>query len=146
MREYGPVERRDVDEVLISKLPDRLTQEQKRRKVHNLLQELRRGGSIDGLAGAWKGGMTTDTSEAGMHSMPSPGAHGPTQCSTGRNRKSSTDIPSPPTSSVRCTLNACANAALPAWASGARRLLTSKAVSRRPAFTTKSTSWLRSRQ
>jgi ATP-dependent DNA helicase RecG len=46
VREHGPVERRDVDEALIPKLPDRLTPEQKRRKVHNLLQELRRGGSI----------------------------------------------------------------------------------------------------
>jgi ATP-dependent DNA helicase RecG len=40
------VERKDVDEVLVSKLPDRLTVEQKRRKVKNLLQELRREGKI----------------------------------------------------------------------------------------------------
>jgi ATP-dependent DNA helicase RecG len=44
--EHGPVERKDVDEVLVSKLPDRLTLEQKRRKVRNLLQELRREGKI----------------------------------------------------------------------------------------------------
>ncbi len=35
-----------VDDVLLSKLPDRLTSKQKQRKVHNLLQELRRSGSI----------------------------------------------------------------------------------------------------
>jgi hypothetical protein len=37
----------DVDQALISKLPDRLTDEQKRRKVHNLLQELGRSGRIE---------------------------------------------------------------------------------------------------
>lgn len=47
--EHGPVERRDVDQVLVSKLPDRLTLDQKRRKVRNLLQELRRAGRIANL-------------------------------------------------------------------------------------------------
>ncbi len=47
VREHQPVDRRDVDQLLVPKLPDRLTQEQKRRKVHNLLQELRRAGEID---------------------------------------------------------------------------------------------------
>lgn len=46
VEEHGPVKRSDVDDVLISKLPDRLTLEQKRRKVRNLLQELRRAGKI----------------------------------------------------------------------------------------------------
>ncbi len=46
---HGPVERKDVDEVLLSKLPDRLSQEQKRRKVRNFLQELRRSGQIVNL-------------------------------------------------------------------------------------------------
>jgi ATP-dependent DNA helicase RecG len=46
VREHGPVERRDVDEALVSKLPDRLTLKQKRLKVRNLLQELRREGRI----------------------------------------------------------------------------------------------------
>lgn len=46
VREHGPVERKDVDDVLIPKLPDRLNDQQKRRKVHNLLQELRRAGKI----------------------------------------------------------------------------------------------------
>lgn len=47
VQEHQPVARRDVDQVLIPKLPDRLTEEQKRRKVHNLLQELRRAGELD---------------------------------------------------------------------------------------------------
>lgn len=46
VREHGPVERKDVDQALVSKLPDRLAPEQKHRKVHNLLQELRRAGRI----------------------------------------------------------------------------------------------------
>lgn len=47
VREHQPVDRRDVDQLLLTKLPDRLSQEQKLRKVHNLLQELRRSGLID---------------------------------------------------------------------------------------------------
>ena len=46
VNEHGPVGRNEVDEVLVPKLPERLTAEQKRRRVHNLLQELRRSGSI----------------------------------------------------------------------------------------------------
>ena len=46
VREHEPVSRSDVDSALLSKLPDRLSPEQKRRKVQNLLQELRRSGSI----------------------------------------------------------------------------------------------------
>lgn len=46
LREHGPVDRAAVDDVLLSKLPDRLTSKQKQRKVHNLLQELRRSGII----------------------------------------------------------------------------------------------------
>lgn len=42
----GPARDRPVDDLLLPKLPDRMTAEQKRRKVHNLLQELRRGGRI----------------------------------------------------------------------------------------------------
>ena len=42
MDEHGPVGRREVDDLLLPKLPDRMSGEQKRRKVHNLLQELRR--------------------------------------------------------------------------------------------------------
>ena len=39
--------REDVDQLLVPKLPDRLTEEQKLRKVNNLLQELRRAGRIE---------------------------------------------------------------------------------------------------
>jgi ATP-dependent DNA helicase RecG len=46
LREHGPATRRDVDEALISKLPDRLSAAQKKNKVHNLLQELAHGGLI----------------------------------------------------------------------------------------------------
>lgn len=46
VREHGPVGRKEVDEVLVPKLPDRLTDEQKRRKVHNLMQGLRLSGRI----------------------------------------------------------------------------------------------------
>jgi ATP-dependent DNA helicase RecG len=46
VNEHGPVGRKEVDEVLVPKLPDRLTEDQKRRRAHNLLQELRRSGSI----------------------------------------------------------------------------------------------------
>ncbi|MFO0702059.1 MAG: hypothetical protein U0236_22825, partial [Nitrospira sp.] len=46
LREHGPVDRAAVDDVLLSKLPDRLTSKQKQRKVHNLLQELRRSDII----------------------------------------------------------------------------------------------------
>ncbi|MCC7020156.1 MAG: putative DNA binding domain-containing protein [Ardenticatenales bacterium] len=47
LREHGPVGREDVDQLLLPKLPDRLTEEQKLRRVSNLLQELRRSGRID---------------------------------------------------------------------------------------------------
>jgi ATP-dependent DNA helicase RecG len=46
VRQHGPVNRHDVDDALLSKLPDRLAPEQKRGKVHNLMQELRRAGTI----------------------------------------------------------------------------------------------------
>jgi ATP-dependent DNA helicase RecG len=46
VREHGPVDRKDIDDTLLAKLPDRLTPEQKQRKVQNLIQELRRSGSI----------------------------------------------------------------------------------------------------
>ena len=46
VRQHGPVSRKDIDDALLPKLPDRLTLEQKRDKVHNLIQGLRRSGSI----------------------------------------------------------------------------------------------------
>ena len=47
LREHGPVSRKDVNQLLLPKLPERLTDEQKRRRVNNLLQELRRSGRIE---------------------------------------------------------------------------------------------------
>lgn len=47
VREHAPAFREEIDQAVIPKLPDRLTQQQKQRKVHNLLQELRRAGKID---------------------------------------------------------------------------------------------------
>ena len=47
VEEHGPVARSDVDEALLSKLPDSLSEAQKRAKVKNLLQELRREGKIN---------------------------------------------------------------------------------------------------
>lgn len=44
--EHGPVGRREVDEFLIPKLPDRLTAQQKRTRVSNLLQALRSSGRV----------------------------------------------------------------------------------------------------
>jgi len=46
LQEHGPVGRKEVDEVLVPKLPDRMSNEQKRIKTHNLLSELRRSGRI----------------------------------------------------------------------------------------------------
>lgn len=40
VREHGPVDRKDVDAVLMKKLPDVLTDKQKKEKIHNLLAEL----------------------------------------------------------------------------------------------------------
>ena len=40
--EHAPAKREEIDQAVIPKLPDRLTPVQKQRKVHNLLQELRR--------------------------------------------------------------------------------------------------------
>lgn len=44
--EHQPVSRRDVDEAVVSKLPDLYTAAQKKAKVHNLLGELARTGRI----------------------------------------------------------------------------------------------------
>ncbi|MDP1861394.1 MAG: putative DNA binding domain-containing protein [Gemmatimonadaceae bacterium] len=46
LSEHGPVGRSEVNDALVSKLPDRLGPEQRLRKVHNLLQELRLSGQI----------------------------------------------------------------------------------------------------
>lgn len=49
VREHGPVCRKDVDDLLIPKLPDRLTAKQKVQRVHNYLQELRMAAKITNL-------------------------------------------------------------------------------------------------
>ncbi len=46
VEEHGPVGRKEVDQMLVPKLPDRMSEEQKQQKVHNLLQELRRKNRI----------------------------------------------------------------------------------------------------
>ena len=46
IREHGYVERKDVDELLWRKLPDWMSDHQKRIKINNLLSELRRGNRI----------------------------------------------------------------------------------------------------
>lgn len=46
VHEHQPVDRKDVNQLLLDKLPDRLSPEQKSSRIHNLLQELRRSGRI----------------------------------------------------------------------------------------------------
>jgi ATP-dependent DNA helicase RecG len=46
VRVHGPVSRKDLDELLLAKLPDRMSDAQKRIKVRNLVQELRLMGRI----------------------------------------------------------------------------------------------------
>ena len=46
VREHGSVSRKEIDQALIPKLPDRLTDAQKRSRVSNLIQALRRSGQI----------------------------------------------------------------------------------------------------
>jgi ATP-dependent DNA helicase RecG len=47
VRQHAPATREEIDHAVIPKLPDRMTPSQKERKVHNLLQELRRAGQIE---------------------------------------------------------------------------------------------------
>ncbi len=46
VREHGPVGRKKIDELLLDKLPEVLSEKQKKDKVHNLLSELARTGKI----------------------------------------------------------------------------------------------------
>lgn len=48
---HGPVSRNWINDVLMPKLPDRLSEEQKYIKINNLIQELRRSGRIVNLGG-----------------------------------------------------------------------------------------------
>ena len=47
IRTHQPVARKEINEALVSKLPDRLTQDQKIKRVQNLLQKLRGMGKIE---------------------------------------------------------------------------------------------------
>ena len=48
IREYGPISRKKINELLLAKLPEILTEKQKKTKIHNLLSELsRREGKIE---------------------------------------------------------------------------------------------------
>ena len=47
LKKFGPTSRKEIDKLLLEKLPDILTQEQKANKVRNLLQEMsKKDGSI----------------------------------------------------------------------------------------------------
>lgn len=47
IHQHGPVARKEVDALLLPKLPERLSEDQKLRKVQNLMQELRRADRIE---------------------------------------------------------------------------------------------------
>lgn len=46
VRTHGPVSRKDINDLLLTKLPDRLTFQQKQTRIQYLLQTLRRSGNI----------------------------------------------------------------------------------------------------
>jgi len=46
VREHGPVARSEIDRLILDKLPEVMSQQQKKNKVHNLLSELARKGKI----------------------------------------------------------------------------------------------------
>ena len=46
VREHGPVDRTEIDRLLLDKLPEVMTEKQKKVKVHNLLSELAQQGEI----------------------------------------------------------------------------------------------------
>jgi ATP-dependent DNA helicase RecG len=64
IRQHGPVARKEVDALLLPKLPERLSEEQKLRKVQNLMQELRRAGQIERI-GSLEGARWISRAEAG---------------------------------------------------------------------------------
>ena len=51
VREHQPVSREDIDKLLLDKLPEVLTQEQKLNRVHNLLRQLADAGHIQNVGG-----------------------------------------------------------------------------------------------
>ena len=46
LSQHGPVDRQQVDRLLLAKLPERMSEPQKRKKIENLIQELRRAKRI----------------------------------------------------------------------------------------------------
>jgi len=46
IQEHGPVSRGRIDELLLEKLPEVLTEKQKKNRVHNLISELSGNGAI----------------------------------------------------------------------------------------------------
>jgi ATP-dependent DNA helicase RecG len=53
VREHQPIARQDIDALLIDKLPEVLNEEQKKNKVHNLLNELARRGRLENRGSAY---------------------------------------------------------------------------------------------
>ena len=51
VREHQPVSREDIDKLLLDKLPEVLSQEQKLNRVHNLLRQLAETGRIQNVGG-----------------------------------------------------------------------------------------------
>jgi ATP-dependent DNA helicase RecG len=51
VRAHQPVSREDIDKLLLDKLPEVLSQEQKLNRVHNLLRQLAETGRIQNVGG-----------------------------------------------------------------------------------------------
>lgn len=51
VREHQPVSRQDIDTLLLVKLPEVLTEEQKVNRIHNLLRQLAEAGQIQNVGG-----------------------------------------------------------------------------------------------
>ena len=51
LRQFGEARRKDIDELLLDKLPDILSDSQKQNKIHNLLSGMRRDGQIQRRGG-----------------------------------------------------------------------------------------------
>jgi ATP-dependent DNA helicase RecG len=54
VREHQPIERQDIDALLLDKLPEILSDEQKKTKIHNLMNELARSGKIENRGTKYK--------------------------------------------------------------------------------------------
>ena len=62
LRKFGPAKRKEIDRLLLGKLPDILTPQQKENKIRNLLQEMsKKDGSIKSVGGpGWNTRWTLD--------------------------------------------------------------------------------------